>query len=113
MRRSLSVALLETTSASAPSDGPLLGLRNRFANASCREEVEIDFLEDDLEQANRALGTVTAYLGRLERSLGQGWTSRQALASLAFAVDPHEGVAELADLLADVRRRLLRLADQA
>ena len=113
MRRQLAVAVAPSgTHTKLPTRG-LDGLRQRFANATRREEVEIDFLEDDLKQAGEVLAAVTSYVGRLERVLGLGWTSRQALTALARSGDPGGKADDLSDLLADMRRRLERLAERA
>lgn len=109
MRSQAAVALLEVAAHPAPAAGRLDALRQRFARATSREEVEIDFLEDDLRQASRALGAVNAYLARLERALGKGRMGGGALGSLALAGDPLQNLEELSELLTDVQRRLLRL----
>jgi len=89
--------------------GAVEALRRRLGTTA-REHVVLDFLEDDLREARGALASVASYLANVEAALSDGEPSQQRLVSLAKGGGPGERVDDLAQLLANVRRRLAQVA---
>ena len=85
-------------------------LRQRLAGSSAREHVVLDFLSDDLREARDALGTVSAYVSAVEKTLADGRTSQDRLMALALGGGPVEQLEYLSAVLVSVRRRLAQVA---
>ncbi len=104
--------------AEVPMDLPLAttqdldGLRRRLAGAgaSAQEAVLVDFLEDDLREAEGALGIVTDYVGSIENALRDPRAGRRDLLALALGGGPVEQIEYLSTTLASLRRRLAQIA---
>ena len=121
IRRAATVALRAPAAAPAvapaapfPPAGPaaprdLSGLRRRLANATAREVVVVDFLEDDLRETEAALGEVAGWLDAVQDALADPASSRERFATLAVR-DPSDAVDALAVSLLGVRRRLAQVA---
>jgi hypothetical protein len=102
--------------AGAPVDGrgtgraaDLAGLRRRLSGATTREAVAVDFLEDDLCEAECALGEVAGWLDAVKDALHDARAGRERLAAVA-AHDPSPRLDELESALASVRRRVAQVA---
>jgi hypothetical protein len=93
----------------APSLDPL---RHRFmrAGAASTEAVLVDFVEDDLRQAEGALGLVAAYAADVDVALRDPRTGRADLLALAQGDAVLRRIEELAETVASVRRRLAQIA---
>ena len=95
----------------APAAGdPVEALRRRLAGKTAREHVVLDFLADDLREAREALAALQGYLGRIEGVIGDADVSQQALLSLALGGGPIDQIDYLAEVLANVRRRVAQVA---
>jgi len=88
----------------------LAALRRRIAGATAAEAVILDFLEDDLREAEGALGEVTDYLGAVEEALRDPRAGRRDLLALAAGRGPVERIEYLAAMLESLRRRLGQVA---
>lgn len=95
--------------AAVPGD-PVEALRRRLSGKTAREHVVLDFLADDLKEAREALGALQAYLGRIEDVLGDADVSQQKLMALALGGGPLGQIDYLAEVLANVRRRVAQVA---
>lgn len=95
--------------AAQPGD-PVEALRRRLSGKTAREHVVLDFLSDDLKEAREALGTLQAYLGKIEAVLADADVSQQKLLALALGGGPIGQIDYLAEVLANVRRRVAQVA---
>jgi hypothetical protein len=95
--------------AASPAD-PVEALRRRLSGKTAREHVVLDFLADDLKEAREALGALQGYLGRIEGVLGDAEVSQQKLLALALGGGPIGQIDYLAEVLANVRRRVAQVA---
>jgi hypothetical protein len=95
--------------AAGPGD-PVEALRRRLSSQTAREHVVLDFLADDLKEARQALGSLQGYLGRIEGVLGDAEVSQQQLLALALGGGPIDQIDYLAEVLANVRRRVAQVA---
>lgn len=95
--------------AAAPGD-PVEALRRRLSGKTAREHVVLDFLSDDLKEAREALGALAGYLGRIEGVLGDAEVSQDKLLALALGGGPIDQIDYLAEVLANVRRRVAQVA---
>ncbi|HET9551423.1 MAG TPA: hypothetical protein VFP50_00505 [Anaeromyxobacteraceae bacterium] len=93
----------------APGD-PVEALRRRLAGKTAREHVVLDFLADDLREARSALAVLEGYVGRIEAVLGDAEVTQAKLLSLALGGGPVEQIDYLAEVLANVRRRVAQVA---
>jgi hypothetical protein len=93
----------------APVAPALSALRRRLALASARESLLVDFLEDDLREAEAALGEVAGWLDAVNDALGDPRVARERLAGLAGR-NPEHAVDDVAAAVASVRRRLAQAA---
>jgi hypothetical protein len=98
--------------AEAPGEGGLAPLRGALAGAGAgaREEVMVDFLEDDLRAAEDAVQELKSYLASIEAALQGGGARRRELLALAFRERPLQSLDELQGTIAGVRRRLAVVA---
>jgi hypothetical protein len=104
--------------AEVPIDLPLAtaqdlnALRRRLAGAgaAAQEAVLVDFLEDDLREAEGALGVVTDYVASIESALRDARVGRKDLLALALGGGPVEQIEYLTTTLASLRRRLAQIA---
>jgi hypothetical protein len=87
-------------------------LRHRLAaaGASAQEAILVDFLEDDLHEAEAALAAVTDYLAGIESALRDGRAGRRDLVALAKGAAPSEELEYLQTTLGSLRRRLTQVA---
>lgn len=88
----------------------LMALRRRLRGATAQEAVALDFLEDDLREAEAALGAVTDWLGGVEEALRDPRAGRRDLLALAIGGGPLEKIEYLGAMVASVRRRLGQVA---
>lgn len=99
-----------THSLAAPTlDLDLAGLRRRLSGATTREAVAVDFLEDDLREAECALGEVAGWLDAVKDALHDAHCGSDRLAAVA-SHDPSPRVDDLEGALANVRRRIAQVA---
>lgn len=107
----LAVTVLERdVEAAVETDlGPLRGELAR-AGAGAREQVMIDFLEDDLRSAEEALEVLRGYVGAIGATLRRGRARRGEVLALARTEAPEQGLDELQATMAGLRRRLLVVA---
>lgn len=111
MRRKSALAVAAPApSAADPEPGAVESLRRRLAGSTAREHVVLDFLEDDLREARRALSAVAAYLANVEAALGDGAPTPQRLMTLAIGGGPGDRIEDLSSAVASVRRRLAQVA---
>ncbi len=95
----------------APRPGDAVeALRRRLSGKTAREHVVLDFLSDDLREAGQALGGISGYVARIEEELGDPDVSQQKLLALALGGGPFDQIEYLAEVLANVRRRLAQVA---
>jgi hypothetical protein len=92
-----------------PAD--LAALRRRLVGGA-QEAVALDFLEDDLHEAEVALGAVTEYLGAVEEALRDSRAGKRDLLALAIGGAPLEKIEYLSAMVASVRRRLAQVASR-
>ncbi len=110
MTRRTAVALATTPTELAAQAAPdLAGLRGRVGEATERDAVIIDFLEDDLHEARAALGAVGRYLSEVAAALGGGGGREQVLA-LALGRGPLERIEYLGGVVGNLRRRLAQVS---
>jgi hypothetical protein len=88
----------------------LAALSRRLAGGTAQEAVALDFLEDDLREAEVALGAVTDFLASVEQSLRDPRAGRGDLLALAGGPGPTRHVEMLGEVLESVRRRLGQVA---
>ena len=105
----MAVARVPAGPAPVPGD-PVEALRRRLSGQTAREHVVLDFLADDLKEAREALGALQGYLGRIEDVLGDPDVSQQKLMALAIGGGPLGQIDYLAEVLANVRRRVAQVA---
>jgi hypothetical protein len=104
-------AAVRTPAGPAPAAGdPVEALRRRLSGKTAREHVVLDFLGDDLREARESLSILEGYLGRIEAVLGDAEVSQEKLLSLALGGGPVEQIDYLAEVLANVRRRVAQVA---
>jgi len=89
---------------------PVEALRRRLAGKTAREHVVLDFLGDDLREAREALSVVQGYLGRIDEVLADREVTQQKLLALALGGGPVAQLDYLAEVLANVRRRVAQVA---
>jgi hypothetical protein len=90
----------------------LAALRQRLGLPSSRDAVAVDFLEDDLREAELALGAVTDWLGAVEETLRDPGAGRRELRALSLGADPGDRIEYLASMAASIRRRVGQLAER-
>ncbi len=95
--------------AALPCD-PVEALRRRLSGKTAREHVVLDFLSDDLKEAREALSVLQGYLGRIDDVLGAPDVSQEKLLALALGGGPIGQIEYLAEVLANVRRRVAQVA---
>ncbi len=110
MRRRTAVALATPTELAAEPAPDLAGLRSRVGEATERDAVVIDFLEDDLHEARAALGVIGRYLSEVEAALGDGRGGREQVLALALGRGPLERIEYLGGVVSNLRRRLAQLS---
>ena len=111
MTRRTAVALATTTQRLAAEPAlDLAGLRSRVGEATERDTVVIDFLEDDLHEARAALGAVGRYLSEVEAALGDGRGGRDQILALALGRGPLERIEYLGGVIGNLRRRLAQVS---
>lgn len=105
------LALAATGTAAAPLPD-LDPLRRRLVRggASSAEAVLVDFIEDDLRQAEAALALVGEHLERAARALRAPDATPGDLALLGASPEPLAQAEELGETLAALGRRLAQLA---
>jgi hypothetical protein len=91
---------------------PVEALRRRLAGRSAREHVVLDFLSDDLREVREALASVQRYVQGIERAVGDPGLTQQQLLSLALGRGPIDQLDDLAEMLANTRRRLGQVASR-
>jgi hypothetical protein len=94
----------------APAGDPVEALRRRLSGKTAREHVVLDFLADDLKEAREALAVLQGYLGRIDDVLGAPDVSQEKLLALALGGGPIGQIDYLAEVLANVRRRVAQVA---
>jgi len=94
-----------------PEDG-LASLRRRFARSggSAAEAVLVDFLEDDLGEAEDALDRVALFLASAAAGLRDPAMARETLLGLARQDGTSLGVEDLERALESLRRRMAQIA---
>jgi hypothetical protein len=103
--------VVRTPAGPAPIPGdPVEALRRRLAGPTAREHVVLDFLADDLREAREALAVLNGYLGRIEGCIADPEISQQKLLGLALGGGPIDRIEYLAEVLANVRRRMAQVA---
>jgi hypothetical protein len=95
--------------AASPGD-PVEALRQRLASKTAREHVVLDFLADDLREAKEAMAVLSGYVARIEGVLGDAEVTQQKLLALALGGGPVEQIDYLAEVLANLRRRMAQVA---
>lgn len=87
-------------------------LRRRLARlgAGAPEQVTLDFLDDDLQQARLALAEVTTYLAAVERAVEDVRSGRRQLIDLAVRDGAPASIEQLHEAVTGLRRRLARTA---
>lgn len=111
MTRRTAVALAAI--ATEPDPAPdLTRLRSRVGEATERDAVVIDFLEDDLLEARAALRAVGSYLSEVEAVLGDGAGGRERILALALGGGPPERIEYLGGVVGGLRRRLAQLSSR-
>jgi hypothetical protein len=88
----------------------LAALSRRLGLPTAREAVALDFLEDDLREAELALGAVTDWLGAVEETLRDPGAGRRELLALSRAEGPIDRIEYLAAMAASIRRRIAQVA---
>ena len=102
--------------ADAPVDLPrathadLAALRRRLGLPTAREAVALDFLEDDLREAEQALGAVTDWLGAVEEALRDPAAGRRELLAISRGEGPVGRLEYLAAMADSIRRRIAQVA---
>lgn len=94
----------------APPGDPVEALRRRLSGKTAREHVVLDFLSDDLKEAREALAGLQGYLASIEGVLADADVSQQKLLALALGGGPIDRIEYLAEVLANVRRRVAQVA---
>jgi hypothetical protein len=105
------VAPVRVAAGPAPQPGDAVeALRRRLSGKTAREHVVLDFLSDDLKEAREALGGISGYVARIEEELADPDVSQQKLLALALGGGPIDQIEYLAEVLANVRRRVAQVA---
>jgi hypothetical protein len=107
------LAVVESVAREArPSARALDPLRARLACAggSSREAVLADLLEDDLDEADAALGALGAYVAVLRAELRDARAGGRRLLAVAERGEPSPAVDRLDATFSALRRRLAALA---
>jgi len=110
MTRRTTVALATGTRQAAEPSLDLAGLRSRVGEATERDAVVIDFLEDDLQEARAAMGAVARYLAEVEAALGDGRGGKDQILALALGRGPLERIEYLGGVIGNLRRRLAQVS---
>jgi len=106
---------LATAWAEAPFELPrathadLASLRSRLASATSQDAVAVDALEDDLREAESALGAVTDWLGAVEEALRDPRVGKRDLLAMALGGSPVERIEYLGSTVQAIRRRLAQV----
>ena len=79
------------------------------AGAAAREQVAVDFLEDDLLEAEAALDAVTRYVAEVGTALRLARGGRRVLMSLARDERAVDELDHLQGTIAGLRRRLVQI----
>jgi hypothetical protein len=87
----------------------LAPLRRRLSGATARESVVVDFLEDDLREAEAAIADARAWLEEAVRAVCDARAGRADIVEIA-ARDPSGSVEYLGEMMQSVRRRLAQVA---
>jgi hypothetical protein len=85
-------------------------LRRRLASATAREAVLVDFLEDDLREAEAAVAELAGWLSAVSSSVRDPGVSRHDLMVLAARSQGADGAEYLGSVLGSVRRRIAQVA---
>lgn len=85
-------------------------LRRKLAGATAREAVLVDFLEDDLREAEDAVAELAGWLAAVGARVRDPEVSRHELMALAARSPGADGAEYLGDVLANVRRRIVQVA---
>lgn len=93
-----------------PGPGELDPLRRRLAGATAREAVLVDFLEDDLREAQDAMAELGEWLAAVSATVRDPEVTRHDLMALAARSQGADGTEYLAGVLASVRRRIAHVA---
>ena len=88
----------------------LASLRRRLGLPGAREAVAVDFLEDDLREAEVALGAVAGWLGAVEEALRDPRVGRRELAILSSSAGPAARIEHFCAVAESIHRRLAQLA---
>lgn len=80
------------------------------AGAGAREQVMVDFLEDDLRAATEAVDELRGYVDGLRAALQGGRAGRGELLALAREPQPIQSLDELQGTITGLRRRLAVVA---
>jgi hypothetical protein len=109
-RSATAAAAVVEGAAIAASSRDLDPLRRRLAGATAREAVLVDFLEDDLREAEAAVAELADWLGAVGASVRDPDVTRHDLMALAARSQGSDGAEYLGDVLANVRRRIAQVA---
>ena len=105
------IALAARARAAAPaSASDVLRRRLAQAGAGAPEQVTLDFLDDDLQQARSALAEVTTYLAAVEQAVRDVRAGRRELIALAVRDGAPASIEQLHEAVVGLRRRLARTA---
>jgi hypothetical protein len=104
------LAVIITEGEEAPRDLRALRGTLAVAGAAAREEVAVDFLEDDLREAEAALAALGEYVAAIGAALRDAGDGRRALLSLARDQRPLERLDDLQATVMGARRRLAQVA---
>jgi hypothetical protein len=113
VKRATGLATLEVEEVGtglAASTRGLDPLRRRLAGATAREAVLVDFLEDDLREAEAAVADVAAWLRSVGERVRDPAVSRHDLMGVAARSQGADEVEYLGAVLANVRRRVAQVA---
>jgi hypothetical protein len=110
VKRSVAVATVESPAAEDAATADLAPLRRRLAGATAREAVLVDFLEDDLREADAAVAEFAEWLSAVGASVRDPRVSRHELMALAARSQGADGAEYLSSVLASVRRRIAQVA---
>jgi hypothetical protein len=102
-------SVVESAAVAAPSRD-LDPLRRRLAGATAREAVLVDFLEDDLREAEAAVAELAEWLAAVGARVRDPEVTRHDLMALAARSQGSDGTEYLGGVLANVRRRIAQVA---
>ncbi len=94
----------------AQVEASVAAFRRRLATAGAGDPVALDSLEDDLREAEAALGALRAWLTGVEEALRDPRSGRGDLFALAAGARPAERLEHLSEAAGGVRRRLAQLS---